>query len=36
MKITVGKCDGKKPLSRNRHRWKCIIKMDIKGSCVRA
>jgi hypothetical protein len=25
------KCDGKKSLSRDRHRWKCIIKMDIKG-----
>jgi hypothetical protein len=31
MKITVGNCDGKKSLSKNKHRWKYIIKMGIKG-----
>jgi hypothetical protein len=29
-RILLGKPEGKCPLGRHRHRWKCNIKMDLK------
>jgi hypothetical protein len=30
-KVLVGKCEGKRPFGRLRHRWNDGIKMDFKG-----
>jgi len=27
----VGKCEGRRPLGRSRHRWEDNIKMDLQG-----
>jgi hypothetical protein len=29
-RVLVGKCEGKQPLRRSRHRWEGNIKMDIQ------
>jgi hypothetical protein len=29
-RVLVGKCEGKRPLGRPRHRWKDNIKMDLQ------
>jgi len=30
-RVLVGKCEGKRPLGRPRHRWKDNIKTDLQG-----
>jgi hypothetical protein len=29
-RVLVGKCEGKRPLGKPRHRWKDNIKMDLQ------
>jgi hypothetical protein len=29
-KVFVGKPEGKRPLRKPRHRWECIIRMNLK------
>jgi len=29
-KILVGKPEGKRPLRQTRHRWECIIRMNLR------